>query len=120
MRDPRPVLRGRSGRVAIRSLRQCRHHPARNHATPRVGLCLVQSSLRWQRFRLFGSDRQKRLLGLRPDSGDARLSRDTETTGGPRRFGGGETIEDAIADARESCPLNTSWHPPRWNDLYRE
>jgi hypothetical protein len=30
----------------------------------------------------------------------------------------GETKVDAIAFAQDSCPIDTTWHPLRWNDLY--
>jgi hypothetical protein len=33
-------------------------------------------------------------------------------------IGGGATLTEAIASARESCPDNTSWQPRDWNDLY--
>lgn len=33
-------------------------------------------------------------------------------------IGGGETLEDAIAVARDGCPAGASWQPVRWNDLY--
>jgi hypothetical protein len=33
-------------------------------------------------------------------------------------IGGGATVADAIAYARESCPDDTSWHPRNWNNLY--
>lgn len=32
--------------------------------------------------------------------------------------GGGDTLADAIAFARDSCPTHTTWQPTRWNDLY--
>jgi hypothetical protein len=35
-----------------------------------------------------------------------------------KAIGGAETVAEAIADARESCPDGTSWHPRSWNDLY--
>lgn len=33
-------------------------------------------------------------------------------------IGGGETLADAIAFAKDSCPTGTSWQPVAWNDLY--
>ena len=33
-------------------------------------------------------------------------------------IGGGDTLGDAIAFARESCPTGTTWEPAGWNDLY--
>jgi len=35
-------------------------------------------------------------------------------------IGGGDTLADAIAFARDSCPGHTTWEPIRWNDLYGE
>lgn len=32
--------------------------------------------------------------------------------------GGGDTLADAIAFARDSCPSDTTWQPVDWNDLY--
>lgn len=32
--------------------------------------------------------------------------------------GGGDTLADAVAFARDSCPTDTSWQPVDWNDLY--
>jgi hypothetical protein len=34
--------------------------------------------------------------------------------------GGGETVADAIASAREALPLGVGWDVARWNDLYGE
>ena len=33
-------------------------------------------------------------------------------------IGGGDTLADAIAFARDSCPTDATWHPVSWNDLY--
>ena len=33
-------------------------------------------------------------------------------------MGGGDTPEDAIEWARESCPHDTTWEPVGWEDLY--
>ena len=33
-------------------------------------------------------------------------------------IGGGETVSDAIAWARESCPGDASWIAESWNDAY--
>lgn len=33
-------------------------------------------------------------------------------------IGGGDTLADAIAFARDSCPTHTTWQPIHWNDLY--
>ena len=35
-----------------------------------------------------------------------------------RAVGVGDTLVDALALARDSCPTNTAWQPTRWNDLY--
>jgi len=32
--------------------------------------------------------------------------------------GVGDTLADAIAFAQDSCPTDTTWQPPRSNDLY--
>jgi hypothetical protein len=32
--------------------------------------------------------------------------------------GVGETVTEALAFARDSCPADASWEPIRWNDLY--
>ena len=32
--------------------------------------------------------------------------------------GVGDTLVDALALARDSCPTDTAWQPTRWNDLY--
>lgn len=32
--------------------------------------------------------------------------------------GGGESLADAIAFARDSCPTDTTWRPLDWDDLY--
>ncbi len=34
--------------------------------------------------------------------------------------GGGETVADAIASAREALPLGVEWDAVHWNDLYGE
>lgn len=33
-------------------------------------------------------------------------------------MGGGDTLADAIAFARDSCPTGATWQPTGWNDLY--
>lgn len=33
-------------------------------------------------------------------------------------IGGGDTLAEAVADARDSCPRHTTWEPVRWLDLY--
>ena len=33
-------------------------------------------------------------------------------------IGGGDTLADALAFARDSCPTDATWHPVSWNDLY--
>ncbi|MGH3002679.1 MAG: hypothetical protein ACRDM1_08485 [Gaiellaceae bacterium] len=33
-------------------------------------------------------------------------------------IGGGDTLADAIAFARDSCPTDTTWQPVGWDDLY--
>lgn len=30
----------------------------------------------------------------------------------------GDTLAEALAFARDSCPTDTAWQPVRWNDLY--
>lgn len=35
-----------------------------------------------------------------------------------RAIGGGDTLAEALAFARESCPTGTTWRPVCWNDLY--
>jgi hypothetical protein len=30
----------------------------------------------------------------------------------------GDTLAEALAFARDSCPTDTTWQPVRWNDLY--
>jgi hypothetical protein len=35
-------------------------------------------------------------------------------------IGGGDTLEEALAFAAESCPGGTDWRAVRWNDLYGE
>jgi hypothetical protein len=30
----------------------------------------------------------------------------------------GDSLAEAIAFARDSCPTETTWQPVRWNDLY--
>ena len=30
----------------------------------------------------------------------------------------GDTLAEALALARDSCPTDTPWEPTRWNDLY--
>jgi hypothetical protein len=30
----------------------------------------------------------------------------------------GDSLAEALAFARESCPTDTAWQPIRWNDLY--
>lgn len=30
----------------------------------------------------------------------------------------GDTLAEALAFARDSCPTDTVWQPVRWNDLY--
>jgi hypothetical protein len=32
--------------------------------------------------------------------------------------GVGETVPEALAFARDSCPIDTTWEPIRWSDLY--
>jgi hypothetical protein len=32
--------------------------------------------------------------------------------------GVGDTLAEALAFARDSCPTDTTWRPTRWNDLY--
>jgi hypothetical protein len=32
--------------------------------------------------------------------------------------GVGDTVAEALAFARESCPTGTTWQPTRWDDLY--
>ena len=32
--------------------------------------------------------------------------------------GVGDTLADALAFARDSCPIDTAWQVTRWNDLY--
>jgi hypothetical protein len=32
--------------------------------------------------------------------------------------GVGDTLVDALAFARDSCPTDTTWNPLGWNDLY--
>ena len=32
--------------------------------------------------------------------------------------GVGDTLDDALAFAQDSCPTDTTWQPTRWNDLY--
>jgi hypothetical protein len=32
--------------------------------------------------------------------------------------GVGDTLADALAFARDSCPTDTTWQPIHWNDLY--
>ena len=32
--------------------------------------------------------------------------------------GVGDTLAEALAFARDSCPTDAIWHPTRWNDLY--
>jgi len=32
--------------------------------------------------------------------------------------GVGDTLAEALAFARESCPSDATWQPTRWNDLY--
>ena len=32
--------------------------------------------------------------------------------------GVGDTLADALAFARDSCPTDTAWQATRWNDLY--
>lgn len=34
--------------------------------------------------------------------------------------GGGDTVEEAIAFARDSCPPGVLWQPDSWQDLYGE
>jgi hypothetical protein len=33
-------------------------------------------------------------------------------------IGGGDTVEAAVAFARDSCPAGTTWRAVRWNHLY--
>ena len=33
-------------------------------------------------------------------------------------IGGGDTLADAVAFARDSCPADGCWQPIRWNGLY--
>ena len=33
-------------------------------------------------------------------------------------LGGGNTLADAIAFARDSCPTDSTWEPVHWNDVY--
>jgi hypothetical protein len=33
-------------------------------------------------------------------------------------IGGGDTVEAAVAFARDSCPADATWQPVRWNNLY--
>ena len=35
-----------------------------------------------------------------------------------RAIGGGGTIADAIAFARDSCPTDATWHAISWTELY--
>ena len=35
-------------------------------------------------------------------------------------LGGGESVAEAIASAREALPLGTDWDVARWNELYGE
>jgi hypothetical protein len=35
-------------------------------------------------------------------------------------IGGGDTLADAIAFARDSCPGDAAWQPVSWNDVYGE
>jgi hypothetical protein len=35
-----------------------------------------------------------------------------------KAIGGGKTVAQAIAWARESCPDDAIWRPLAWNDLY--
>lgn len=30
----------------------------------------------------------------------------------------GDTLPEALAFARDSCPTDATWRPTRWNDLY--
>jgi hypothetical protein len=30
----------------------------------------------------------------------------------------GDTVAEAVAFARDSCPTDTTWQPTRWNHLY--
>jgi hypothetical protein len=30
----------------------------------------------------------------------------------------GDTLAEALAFAQDSCPIDTTWQPTRWNDLY--
>jgi len=32
--------------------------------------------------------------------------------------GGGDTLADSVAFARDSCPTNATWQPIRWTDVY--
>jgi hypothetical protein len=32
--------------------------------------------------------------------------------------GGGRTVAEAIASARQACPDDATWQPDGWNDLY--
>jgi hypothetical protein len=50
------------------------------------------------------------------------LSVDFEAAGGEQwsSVGGGESVADAIASAREALPLGVEWDVVRWNDLYGE
>ena len=32
--------------------------------------------------------------------------------------GAGDSLADALAFARDSCPSDTAWRATRWNDLY--
>ena len=32
--------------------------------------------------------------------------------------GVGDSLSEALAFARDSCPTGTTWEPTRWNDLY--
>ena len=32
--------------------------------------------------------------------------------------GGGDTLAEAIAFARHSCPTGATWRPVSWNELY--
>ena len=37
-----------------------------------------------------------------------------------RAIGVGDTVGEALAFARDSCPTGTTWQPTGWSDLYGE
>jgi hypothetical protein len=55
-----------------------------------------------------------------PQQGPYLVSVDFQAPNGEESFavGGGKTLEDAIASARESLPLGHEWDMVRWNHVH--